>query len=185
MRNCENLMGNLICSKNMERGPWEGEGRGGGHFLFWEPKISTVSVVLLIRGQRPWIGRFLLCSKYIKVLWGAFRYFKKPNPEISKVVMLIRLLAMNCPFLTDCKTNQSHPPPFTFSNPPDALVTLHSTLLVPGRQMCGWKKWICWKKLVVLGVLWAKLLVPGRRMSEKMDVLEETWGSWGSSKVYF
>ena len=44
MRNCENLMGNLIGSKNMVRSR-------GGDFLFSEsnPKISTV--VVLIRGR--------------------------------------------------------------------------------------------------------------------------------------
>ena len=45
-------------------------------------------------------------------------------------------MAMNWPFLTTCKTDQSYPGLFTFSNPPDALVTLHSTLLV------GLDKWL-------------------------------------------
>ena len=51
-------------------------------------------------------------------------------------------VAMNWPFLTDCKTDQSYPLLFTFSNPPDALVTLHSTLLVGSDKW--WKKRLWW-----------------------------------------
>ena len=62
--------------------------------------------------------------------------FRNRSPR-SPLLLLIRE-AMNWPFLTDCKTDQSYPLLFTFSNPPDALVTLHSTLLV------GSDKW--WEK---------------------------------------
>ena len=44
MRNCENLMGNLIGSKNMVRSR-------GGDFLFSEPNPKISTVVVLIRGR--------------------------------------------------------------------------------------------------------------------------------------